>query len=138
MAPLEKVGIHIAVKKWLELHWICFSHFAFFDFFLVNLCTALQQSFDLLIFCWRICETVVLAFSVLYWQLDLLSAEGEYQLWVKTAPDSSPANGGKVSIAVYGSQGHRKDIELFGPKKQDHPFEPGNIDEFEVSGYRWW
>ena len=37
---------------------------------------------------------------------------------------------------AYGSQGHRKDVELFGPKKQDHPFEPGNIDEFEVSGYR--
>lgn len=68
---------------------------------------------------------------------DLLSTEGEYQLWVKTAPDSSPANGGKVSIAVYGSKGHRKDVELFGPKKQDHLFEPGNIDEFEVSEF-WW
>ena len=54
---------------------------------------------------------------------------------MKTAPDSSPANGGKVSIAVYGSKGHRKDVELFGPKKQDHLFEPGNIDEFEVSEF---
>lgn len=60
-------------------------------------------------------------------------SEGEYQLWVKTADDSSAANGGKVSIAVYGSKGSSKDIELFAPSKLSQLFEPGNIDEFEAS-----
>ena len=51
-----------------------------FYFFLVSLYTTLQQSFDLLNFCCRICETVGWVFEVLYWQLDFLSAESVRRL----------------------------------------------------------
>ncbi|XP_070194990.1 lipoxygenase homology domain-containing protein 1-like isoform X2 [Littorina saxatilis] len=58
---------------------------------------------------------------------------GEYQMLVKTASDSSAANGGKVSIIAFGSQGQSKVTELSAPSQKGQPFEPGNIDEFDVA-----
>ncbi|KAJ8306151.1 hypothetical protein KUTeg_016696 [Tegillarca granosa] len=59
--------------------------------------------------------------------------EGAYKLWVKTAEDSKPANGGKVVFTLYGSKGKSEDITLFSANPTAKLFEPGNIDEFEVT-----
>lgn len=60
---------------------------------------------------------------------------GEYHLWIKTLPDSKPANGGKVYITAYGDKGKSKDIEVSGGGSDNGPFAPGNTDEFEVELY---
>ncbi|XP_046584646.1 LOW QUALITY PROTEIN: lipoxygenase homology domain-containing protein 1-like [Haliotis rubra] len=60
-------------------------------------------------------------------------SQGDFKLLVKTASDSKAANGSKVSIAFYGSTGNSEDIALYAPSSQAKLFEPGNMDEFEVS-----
>ncbi|CAL1540914.1 unnamed protein product [Lymnaea stagnalis] len=57
----------------------------------------------------------------------------KYRLWVTTARDSQPSNGGKAVLVVYGDQGCSQDIDLFAPNSTAKLFEPGNSDEFEVS-----
>ena len=53
-------------------------------------------------------------------------------MWVTTAEDSSPAQGGKATIVVYGDKGKSDEIELFAPSSTARLFEPANSDEFEV------
>ncbi|KAK3777632.1 hypothetical protein RRG08_021747 [Elysia crispata] len=60
-------------------------------------------------------------------------SSGEYLMWVTTAEDSSPAQGGKATIVVYGDKGKSDEIELFAPSSTARLFEPANSDEFEVS-----
>ncbi|CAG5116254.1 unnamed protein product, partial [Candidula unifasciata] len=58
---------------------------------------------------------------------------GEYHMWLATAEDSEPANGGKATLVVYGDEGNSGNIDLFAPNSTAKLFEPANIDEFEVS-----
>ncbi|GFR86805.1 lipoxygenase homology domain-containing protein 1-like isoform X1 [Elysia marginata] len=58
---------------------------------------------------------------------------GEYLMWVTTAEDSCPAQGGKATIIIYGDKGKSDEIELFAPSSTARLFEPANSDEFEVS-----
>ncbi|XP_048249875.1 lipoxygenase homology domain-containing protein 1-like isoform X2 [Haliotis rufescens] len=60
-------------------------------------------------------------------------SQGDFKLLVKTASDSKPVSGGKVSIAFYGNTGNSEDIALYAPSPQAKLFEPGNMDEFEVA-----
>ncbi|KAK3579121.1 hypothetical protein CHS0354_022141 [Potamilus streckersoni] len=57
---------------------------------------------------------------------------GEYNVLIKTSEDSKPANGGKVTITVYGNNGKSDDIKLYATNANS-AFEPGNMDEFEIS-----
>ncbi|KAL3869892.1 hypothetical protein ACJMK2_042519 [Sinanodonta woodiana] len=55
----------------------------------------------------------------------------EYDVFIKTSEDSKPANGGKVTLTVYGNNGKSDDIKLFATNANS-AFEPGNMDEFEI------
>ncbi|XP_060083246.1 lipoxygenase homology domain-containing protein 1-like [Ylistrum balloti] len=60
-------------------------------------------------------------------------SEGEYKVWIKTGEDSKSPNGGTVSMVVYGENGKTDLVKLFAPNPTAKLFEPGNIDQFEIS-----
>lgn len=59
--------------------------------------------------------------------------DGEFTLWVKTAQDSQPSNGGKAVLVIYGDRGRSPDIDLHAPSSTAKLFEPGKDDEFQVT-----
>ncbi|KAI8774235.1 lipoxygenasey domain-containing protein 1 [Biomphalaria glabrata] len=63
----------------------------------------------------------------------IIKSNGEFTLWVKTAQDSQPSNGGKAVLVIYGDRGRSPDIDLHAPSSTAKLFEPGKDDEFQVS-----
>jgi hypothetical protein len=50
-----------------------------------------------------------------------------------TGQESETSNGGKVHVTLYGEKGKSEQITLYATDPNNKTFEPGNIDQFQVS-----
>ena len=74
-------------------------------------------------------------FTNLYQSHVILSSEGRWKVWVTTDDLPSAGTTAQVTLTVYGEQGNSGPIPL--GNVEDETFQPGEEDEFEVSGVQY-
>ena len=79
---------------------------------------------------------MVLVISGVYCILIILTETRKYGLEIVTGQESETSNGGKVHVTLYGEKGKSEQITLYATDPNNKTFEPGNIDQFQVSLYK--